>query len=173
MLYLYTYINHILPLKKTKCREIYHTWMVWASFPPIKKWPCPRVFSLAVVTEGVKVSCKCVESMTPQTKAFSENWKPRPCCELFQGSIHTIWIHYYLVSEYPGLVLRPFGDPFIWFYQPIRFWKHKRSKTIELLNCDLRIATMQFQQEMFPWFAYRCVSGMIGPPSNGWSKYRP
>ena len=29
MVYLYTYIYHILPLKTTKCRQIYHTWMIW------------------------------------------------------------------------------------------------------------------------------------------------
>ena len=26
---IFTYIYHILPLKTTKCRQIYHTWMVW------------------------------------------------------------------------------------------------------------------------------------------------
>ena len=33
-IFLFTYIYHTLPLKTTKCRSIYHTWMVWSWIPP-------------------------------------------------------------------------------------------------------------------------------------------
>ncbi len=90
--------------------------------------PCPRVFSKKTwVTEGVKVSCKWLESMTPQTKAFSavqkQTWIPRPCFEIFQGTIYL--------------------NPLI-FYQST----FSRTTTSVLLNCDSRMTTMWFQREI-------------------------
>ena len=106
----------------TKDIKKYRAWCLCTTFfyqfPPINNgfslWPWSLKEWRWALNEWSQWHHKPRPSMSAVKK--KQSWKPRPWCEIFQGSVYTIWIDFYLVSENPGLVLKPFKDPFIWMH---------------------------------------------------------